>query len=271
MPKDEQGFFVFTQTNIITIKTRIQSELSRIETERGVQVLYAVESGSRAWGFASTDSDYDVRFIYLHAPEWYLSVGQKRDVIEEPISGDLDLSGWDLRKALGLLRKSNSSLLEWLRSAIVYREDIGFSTGFRALAEQYYTPAKCFLHYLHMAEGNFRDYLRGDVVWLKKYLYVLRPICACRWIECGLGHVPMEFFKLVNKTIDDVMLRFAITDLVMRKRNGEELDRAPRVPVLSEFIESELARLADIVPEPSDLPPVAELDAFFRSILLKAI
>ena len=252
------------------MKTKIQSELSRIETERGVQVLYAVESGSRAWGFASIDSDYDVRFIYLRAPEWYLSVEQKRDVIEEPISGDLDISGWDLRKALGLLRKSNPPLLEWLRSAIVYREDVRFSTGFRALAENYYSPAKCFFHYLHMAEGNFRDYLRGDVVWLKKYLYVLRPICACRWIERGLGPVPMEFSKLVNKTIDDVMLRFAIADLVVRKRNGEELDRAPRVPVISEFVESELARLADIAPEKTEPLPVTELDAFFRNTLLKA-
>jgi hypothetical protein len=172
-PKDEQGFFVSTQTT--TMKTKIQSELSRIENERGVQVLYAVESGSRAWGFASTDSDYDRR-----------------------------------------------------------------------------------------------DYLRGDVVWLKKYLYVLRPICACRWIERGHGPVPMEFSKLVNKTIDDVMLRFAIADLVVRKRNGEELDRAPRVPVISEFVESELARLADIAPEKTEPPPVTELDAFFRNTLLKA-
>jgi len=239
-------------------------------TQNVEAALYAVESGSRAWGFASTDSDFDVRFIYLRTQEWYLSVEQKRDVIEEPISGELDICGWDLRKALGLLRKSNPPLLEWLKSAIVYWEDVEFSTGFRALAEQYYSPAKCFLHYLHMAEGNFRDYLRGDVVWLKKYLYVLRPICACRWIERGLGPVPMEFSMLVNKTIDDVMLRFAIADLIVRKRNGEELDRAPRVPVISEFVETELTRMADIAPVKTDAPPVTELDAFFRSTLLKA-
>src|SRR5476649_739605 len=95
------------------MRARVLDELERIERERNVSVLYACESGSRAWGFASTDSDYDVRFIYLRAPEWYLSVEQKRDVIEEPISGDLDISGWDLRKALGLLRKSNPPLLEW--------------------------------------------------------------------------------------------------------------------------------------------------------------
>jgi len=117
--------------------------------------------------------------------------------------------------------------------------------------------------------GKFPRLPARDVVWLKKYLYVLRPICACRWIERGLGPVPMEFSKLVNKTIDDVMLRFAIADLVVRKRNGEELDRAPRVPVISEFVESELARLADIEPEKTDPLPVTELDAFFRNTFSK--
>ena len=99
---------------------------------------------------------------------------------------------------------------------------------------------------------------------------MLLPICACRWIERGLGPVPMEFSKLVNRTIDDVMLRFAIADLVVRKRNGEELDRAPRVPVISEFVETELSRLAGSAPEKIGPPPVAELDAFFRNTLLKA-
>ena len=127
---------------------KIQSELNRIESQYDVRVLYAVESGSRAWGFASTDSDFDVRFIYLHKPEWYLSVETKRDVIEEPISDSLDISGWDLRKALGLLRKSNPPLLEWLKSPIVYRENAEFTSSFRALAAKYFSPEKCYLHYL---------------------------------------------------------------------------------------------------------------------------
>jgi len=249
---------------------KIQSELNRIESQYDVRVLYAVESGSRAWGFASTDSDFDVRFIYLHKPEWYLSVETKRDVIEEPISDSLDISGWDLRKALGLLRKSNPPLLEWLNSPIVYRENAEFTSSFRALAAKYYSPEKCFLHYLHMARGNFRDYLRGDEIWLKKCLYVLRPICSCRWIERELGPMPMEFTKVVDKTIDDVMLRFAIADLILRKRNGEELDRAPRVPVISDFIESELARLATVAPAKTALPSITELDEFFQNALLKA-
>lgn len=252
------------------MKNRIQAELSRLERERDMHVLYAVESGSRAWGFASANSDFDVRFIYVRPPEWYLSVEQKRDVIEEPVNDGLDISGWDLRKTLGLLRKSNPPLLEWMRSPIVYRENDAFIAGFRALVEKYYSPEKCFYHYLHMAVGNFHGCLRGDDVRLKKYLCVLRPLCACLWIERGLGAVPVEFSKLVDKTIGNVMLRFAIADLVVRKRNGDELELAPHVPVITNFIQTELARLVEIAPPKSDSLPIDELDTFFRSTLLQA-
>jgi predicted nucleotidyltransferase len=252
------------------MKSLIESELRRIESKYGVRVLYAVESGSRAWGFASKDSDYDVRFLYVHPLAWYLSVEQQRDVIEEPIRNDLDLSGWDLRKALGLLRKSNPPLLEWLNSPVVYFQDDAFLGDFRRLASEHYQPEKVFLHYLHMAEGNFRSYLREEIVWIKKYFYVLRPILACRWIERGLGVVPMEFGRLAHGTLEDPTLRFSIADLVVRKQAGEELDRGPRIPAISDFIEAELPRLALSAPIKGDLPPVTPLNSFFRNTLQQA-
>src|SRR5271154_5671921 len=147
----------------------VGKELRRIEQAYDVRVLYACESGSRAWGFASQDSDYDVRFIYVHTRNWYLSIEDRRDVIEEPISDSLDISGWELRKALRLLRKSNPPLLEWLKSPVVYSQDGEFLAGFRELAAGYYSPVRCFAHYLHMASGNVREYLKGETVWLKKY------------------------------------------------------------------------------------------------------
>ena len=104
------------------MKSRILSHLREIETTENVRIVYACESGSRAWGFPSADSDYDVRFLYVHPLEWYLSVDVKRDVIERPLQGGLDISGWDLKKALQLFRKSNPPLLEWLGSPIVYLE-----------------------------------------------------------------------------------------------------------------------------------------------------
>ena len=135
-----------------------------------------------------------MRFLYVHRRDWYLSVEDRRDVIEQPIADDLDVSGWELRKALRLLRKSNPPLLEWLKSPVVYRHDPVFAAEFGALATEFYSPRRCFAHYLHMAFGNWRDYLRGrEEVSLKKYLYVFRPLLACRWIERQLGQVPMLF------------------------------------------------------------------------------
>lgn len=227
---------------------RIVEALARAGREEAVTIVFACESGSRAWGFASGDSDYDVRFVYLHPRDWYLSVDveNKPEVIERPMEDHLDLSGWDLRKALRLLRKSNPPLLEWLNSPQIYIQDVPVVTRLRNLIPTYYSPRACWYHYFHMAEGNFREYLRGDVVWLKKYLYVLRPLLAVRWIERDLGIVPMEFDLLLSKAIDEPELARSIRELVARKRSGEELDRGPRIPPISRFIESELERLKHI-------------------------
>ncbi|MEM7539670.1 MAG: nucleotidyltransferase domain-containing protein, partial [Chloroflexota bacterium] len=145
----------------MSIQTEIQAELQKLTHDFDVSVLYACESGSRAWGFPSKDSDYDVRFVYTHRPEWYLSMNleHKRDVIELPINDVLDINGWDLRKALKLYRKSNPPLLEWLGSPIVYNEQGQLADKLRALATQYYSPISCMYHYFHMAKGNYREYL----------------------------------------------------------------------------------------------------------------
>lgn len=170
---------------------RIQDALSTIEREEGVRVLYACESGSRAWGFESADSDYDVRFLYLHPTPWYLCVRPGRDVIERPVDGGLDLSGWDLRKAVGLLSKSNPPLFEWLQSPIVYREVESATRRLRELIPEYYSPVASYHHYLHMAQGNLRDYLRGDVVWVKKYfLYALLSESVAPGKPAGGGRPP---------------------------------------------------------------------------------
>ncbi len=125
----------------------VGKELRRIEQAYDVRVLYACESGSRAWSFASQDSDYDVRFLYVHSRDWYLSIEDRRDVIEEPISDSLDISGWELRKTLRILRKSNPPLLEWRKSPVVYAWDEEFVSEFKQLADEYYSPARCFQHY----------------------------------------------------------------------------------------------------------------------------
>ncbi len=248
----------------------IADSLAKIEQEEDVVVFYACESGSRAWGFESQDSDYDVRFLYLRPTQWYLSIGQRREVIEKPIDDELDVSGWDLRKALHLFRKSNPPLLEWLQSPIVYRERFSIRQRIVELMPEYYSPRSCLYHYLHMAQGNYRQYLKEDTVWVKKYFYVLRPVLACLWIEAGLGVVPMEFQKLVDATVGDPELLDAIGDLLARKKAGEELDRGPKIPVIGAFLERELKRLSGENPAPPAVSSdPARLDQLFRGALVE--
>jgi predicted nucleotidyltransferase len=250
------------------MNTTILEQLTQIEEKNAVKVLYALESGSRAWGFASRNSDYDVRFIYIHHPDWYLSIRDRRDVIECPISNDLDISGWDLRKALGLFSKSNPPLLEWLGSPIIYKDDYGLADKLRAMLITAFQPNRSMYHYLHMARGNYREYLKGEVVRLKKYLYVLRPILACLWIEKHGTMPPTEFSKLVCDARLSVTLNAAIDELLARKMSGDELDTAQKVPVLNEFIEQMLDHYSLLSGKrPTPVADYDALDQLFREML----
>lgn len=246
----------------------ILKNLNRIEEIHNARILYAVESGSRAWGFASQNSDYDVRFIYIHQPDWYLSIREKRDVIEMPINDDLDISGWDIRKALGLFAKSNPPLLEWLGSPIVYQDRFGFSDRLRTLLQDTFSPQRCMHHYLHMARGNYREYLKGETVRLKKYLYVLRPILACLWLEKHGTMPPTEFSSLRQDASLSMSLDGAVEELLQKKMAGEELAMAPSVPVLNDFIEQQLDRLNLIADRrPTPVVDYDVLDGLFREML----
>ncbi len=235
-----------------------------------MRIVYAVESGSRAWGFPSRDSDFDVRFVYVHPVEHYLSIAleNKRDVIETPLVGEWDVNGWDLRKALQLMLKSNPPLCEWLDSPIVYRELGSVAASMREVLPRVFNPIAAHFHYLHMAQGNFREFLRGERVRQKKYFYVLRPLLACRFIERDLGVVPTAFETLVKATLEDASLKAAIAELVERKRDGVELGEGPRIPAISAFIEAELVRQEQRTPaRPPPTVGTAELDQLFRSAL----
>lgn len=255
----------------VTISTeQIRAALSQLEVVEGVRIVFACESGSRAWGFPSADSDFDVRFIYVRPVEWYLSIRERRDVIERPLTDGLDINGWDLRKALQLLRKSNPPLLEWLGSPIVYLERFSVAAQMRKLAADCYSPIACGYHYLQMARGNFREFLQGERVWTKKYFYVLRPVLAVMWIEQGRGVVPTEFETLARTLVDDSQLRVAIERLLEAKRAGLELARGPRIPAISDFIEDQLARREYLQLSPGEFQPApTALDELFRAALME--
>ena len=223
------------------IREEIMLRLYAAEKEHDVRIVYACESGSRAWGFASPDSDYDVRFLYVHSEDWYLSfdVEKRRDVIEYPIVDEIDCGGWDIRKALYLFTRTNGALLEWLNSPIRYIEAGEFANTLRAIAPEHINSIALCYHYSHMARGNAREYILKDKVRLKKYFYVLRPLLAIRYIEAGLGVPPVEFEKLVDAVAPE-KIKPAIDKLLALKRETPELGTGDRIPVINEFIENDL-------------------------------
>ncbi|MCF6193948.1 MAG: nucleotidyltransferase domain-containing protein [Kangiellaceae bacterium] len=227
------------------VEREIQKRLTEAEKEHDVKVLYAVESGSRAWGFASPNSDYDVRFIYAHPKDWYVAVDleEKRDVIEYPIIDEIDISGWDVRKALKLFKKSNPSFVEWLQASIIYRDDGIFADSARRMLASSYSINKGIYHYRSMAKTNYRGYLRKPMVPLKKYFYVLRPLLSIMWMEKEGIPAPIEFDKLRRLVKADIELDDAITELIRRKKIALEKEIAPAVPVINKFIVAQLERL----------------------------
>ncbi|MBW5893040.1 nucleotidyltransferase domain-containing protein [Pectobacterium polaris] len=218
------------------MRMRIKLVLQDVEERYQVKVLYACESGSRGWGFSSPDSDYDVRFLYVHRPEWYLRVEPQRDVIELPIDDELDVCGWEWRKALGLLKRANPTLIEWLDSPVVYQEDRETTSALRAAVPTWFSPSKARWHYLSMARKNFRGYLQDETVRLKKYFYVLRPLLAVRWIEAGKGMPPMRFSQLLAGTVGDPYLLAEIHQLLEIKQRSGEAEYGPRREAIHAFI-----------------------------------
>ena len=245
-----------------TIRSEIMAKLAEVERTEGVRVLYACESGSRGWGFASPDSDYDVRFIYVRPTTDYLRVRPMRDVIEEAPGPVFDVNGWDLRKALHLLAKGNATLVEWLSSPVVYRFDAAFMQRMQAAMASQYQPERSFHHYVHMARGNYREYLQGEQVRAKKYLYVLRPVLAALWVTQRVDAPPMAFEQLVQAMVKDAAVLAEIADLVRLKRLAGEGDWFEKKPVLNAYLEQVFNSLASHQPAHRQID-MRELDAVF--------
>lgn len=250
-----------------SVRDRVLAELKRIESENGVRVLLAVESGSRAWGFASPDSDYDVRFIYAHHRDWYISVLEPRDVIEEMLPGHLDVSGWDLRKTLRLFSKCNLALNEWLGSSIVYSEVSEFRQQLVQLLPQFFNPIAGLHHYRSMATRTFAENYADGRIGIKKLFYVLRPLLACRWIEHRRSQPPTEFAELMAAELVTANEREWIADLLVRKADAHEAAVISLDPPRAANIEAELERYKSAAQLLSTPPAggVGDLDALLRT------
>ena len=233
------------------MREAIQKKLDEIETKENARILLAVESGSRAWGFASPDSDYDVRFIYVRPRDAYLRLEKRRDVIELPIEGALDVNGWDLDKTLRLLHASNPTLFEWFSSPIVYRET-AFADEFRSEMQKYFSSKRGLSHYLSMAGSNYREYLKGDTVKAKKYFYVLRPVLACQWILDKGTPPPMLFSELVEAELDPTLLP-DVNRLLDLKKKAPEIKVIPKIESINRYLDSSIEEVRTrIVQLPED-------------------
>jgi len=248
----------------------VRRKLAAIEQAHGVRILFAVESGSRAWGFPSPDSDYDVRFVYLHPRDWYLSLVERRDVIEIPIDADdHDISGWDFRKAMQLLLRSNPPLHEWLVSPIVYREDGTTMAALRVLADHGYAGKSMGWHYLRMADRTYKAHLRDrDEANLKKYFYVIRPLCALIWLVERGTLPPMNLAALLDGIVLPAQVRRAIDRLLEQKTRSSELGKGKRLRVVDRWIERQLGRGEQRC---NDLPAktaiLAEAEDYYRQVV----
>jgi predicted nucleotidyltransferase len=245
----------------------VRHKLRQIETQHDVRVLFAIESGSRAWGFPSPDSDYDVRFVYRHERDWYLSLVDRRDVIELPLDDDgHDISGWDLRKALQLFMKSNPPLYEWLVSPHVYLQAGDLAAVLLEIAVRRYSRQGMGWHYFNMARKTHQTHFVGkSEVSLKKYFYVIRPLCALLWLRQRQSLPPMNLQDLLGGLHLPNDVSSAIDRLLVAKARRSEMGKESPIPVLEDWIGSRLAdeALLTELPAPGE-GTISDLEALFR-------
>lgn len=251
------------------IRKEIEEKLAEIEEKENVSVLYAVESGSRAWGVESPDSDYDVRFIFVRPEKDYLSIREKRDVIEWQLDEVLDINGWDLKKTLLQFHKGNATLFEWANSPVVYKTTDIWEEIY-ASCRQYFSKKAALHHYCGTANSTFLQYLQGDKVRYKKYVYALRPLLACKFIENQHSIPPVSFGELLQQKMPEE-LAGEINEMLKIKAVSDEKALHPQIPVIKKYIEDEITRYGLLLKSMEDdrTQEWATLDAVFFKCLKK--
>lgn len=249
------------------MKQLITNKLAAVEKEHNIKILFSCESGSRGWEFPSPDSDYDVRFIYVRPYRYYLSVMERTDDLNFAISGDLDMYGWDLRKILQLMRKSNVTPSEWLQSPIIYREEPGFKEELWALSQHYFSQRSNIHHYLGIAYGALAS-MSGQEIAIKKLFYVLRPLLAAKWCLEKQSIAPMTIGPLM--TLLPHHLQQPVSELIVQKSTAAEGFIINVDAALKTYIDQELARIDEASKQLTKNPFDAErLDEFFVNTITK--
>lgn len=223
----------------------VPKKLQEIEKEYNATILLAVESGSRAWGFASPDSDFDVRFIYKRPKNEYLKLNTDRDVIELPVDDTWDVNGWDLDKTLKLLFKSNPTLFEWINSPLCYYKT-DFTDKIKPVLNEYFSVKNTVYHYLNTARNNMKIYLSGEKIHPKKYFYALRPVLACLWVLEHQTPPPVLFSELTKTMLPDNLLPSLDYLLDIKMNNPEKAEIAP-VRDIDEFLSQHIEEIDKVM------------------------
>ncbi|MBO9199371.1 MULTISPECIES: nucleotidyltransferase domain-containing protein [Niastella] len=246
----------------------ILDKLATVEKENGIRILYACESGSRGWEFPSPDSDYDVRFIYVRPYKYYLSVMDRDYDLNFDITGDLDMYGWDVRKVLQLMRKSNTTPFEWLQSPIIYRQEPGFRTDLWTLSQAFFGQVSNIHHYLGIARGAMDTIDNGNEIKIKKLFYVLRPLLAAKWCLEKQTIAPMTIGPLMTLLPDAIKKQ--VSELISLKANAPEGFVIPISNELKSYIDTEYARISEASTHLKRNQFTAdELDAFFVNTITR--
>ena len=250
---------------------KINQYLTKIEEEKDVKILLACETGSRAWGFPSPDSDFDIRIIYKHKKDWYLSLNEKKDSIDFMFeNNEIDITGWDLRKSLKLLHKSNPPLLERIQSPVVYKKDDEFILEMKTVAQNQYSRIATIHHYLSMSKKFLEELNVKKGYKLKKFFYALRSATACKWIIEKEEMPPIEFLKMVNGLNLSNSLTHRINELISIKSTISESYKHKGEEELISFIENcinEAEKKRQSLP--SAKGNIEELNAFFLKTLAR--
>lgn len=249
------------------MRERILEELHAIESETDVTVLFACESGSRAWGFPSPDSDYDVRFVYAHEVFWYLQIGKTKDSIARMLPGDLDLGGWEVRKALALFTKCNLPLFEWVGSPIAYIANSPFHTGLLRLIPEYFNGRKALHHYFSLATRTAEKDLMGNEIGIKKLFYILRPVYACRWILDTHTMPPTHFPTMLGQGFAGTDTEDEIHAILRAKKSACEDEQVLLSSAFLGWLQAslvEIEKLAGGYPPPATTPSPGALNALLR-------
>lgn len=250
------------------IEELVRMKIKEIEAKENIRVLHVIESGSRAWGLASPDSDYDVRFIYVRDRNFYLSLRENKDFIDWELNEVLDINGWDIKKVLQHFHKSNATLFEWSNSPVVYYTTDEWKKLYDEVAGKYFACKSSMYHYYGTANKNYHEYLMEDMVKYKKYFYVLRPILACKWIEEKKCPPPVLFDELFDSVLEEDM-KPVIADLLTKKVQMSESDKAPKIEKVNQYVEEKLIYYKNLLEGMDDdrNPDWEPLEEVFKKVI----